>query len=586
MSDLTLRFRTDTPARDQITDSYFGTNTSQVSSEVRADVNLNLSVQPIKANTGAGSLWLPDWIDTNTVQVAIGIADQNPTGGTFKLTAGGSTTGLTTLAYNIAAATLQTPLSAAFVAAGKPACTVALVATGVYSITGNTNGAIATGFLVGDGDLLLPDGTAIVVEDDLGSVSTVYKLLLIVRASPFCYAEPATALPAAGVTLTTTASGSSTSNKIQKISFDAPDTYSGTYKITASCGAKQAITGISIANPTHVTVPNHGFPNSASIVIAGSNSTPSIDGTSTITVLDADTFTVAFNVTGAGTQGTAQYTQDTTCGVAPVQSPATAQRLSANELALILAGHPQIFYNDPNGEPNNIVVTQNGQDYFVEFTTTLGDDTAPALTLTNIDLVAPRGVSGTITLNTIALYEYSLTQTGETFDLLISVRITTALGEIKTVFGPTTITIYKNLFDTGAMVPAPLPTYYTAAQADARFVALQGVNTITPTTQFDVPVTIKGAAAQVGDLQDWSDSSNNVRASLDKDFNIIAEGYIESQTAIYLPGFTVATLPALPNEGFMCYVTDANGPTWHSVIAGGGAVKTPVFWNGANWIAI
>ena len=319
MSDLNLRFRTDTPARDQITDSYFGTNTSQVSSEVRADVNLNITVEPIVLNpSGVGSLYLPDWIDTNTVQVAIGIADQSPTGGTFKLTAGATTTGLLTLAYNISAASLQTPLSAAFVTEAKPACTVALVATGVYSITGNSNGAIPTGFLIGDGDLLLPDGTALVIENDLGSASTVYKLLLVIRASPFCYAEPSTPLPTAGVTLTTTAAGSSTTNKIQKIGFDAPNTYGGTYKITASAGAKLPITEITIANPTQVTVVGNDFPNGSTVTIAGSNSTPSIDGAQVITVVDAaaGTFTIAVNVTGGGNIGTAQFTEDTTCGVA------------------------------------------------------------------------------------------------------------------------------------------------------------------------------------------------------------------------------------------------------------------------------
>ncbi len=52
-----------------------------------------------------------------------------------------------------------------------------------------------------------------------------------------------------------------------------------------------------------------------------------------------------------------------------------------------------------------------------------------------------------------------------------------------------------------------------------------------------------------------------------------------------LKGYTVATLPASPVQGDMAYVTDGNAPTFLSIIAGGGAVITPVFYNGTNWVA-
>lgn len=485
-----------TAGTNALIQNYFTTVTSLVGNEVRGDANLGFTIQPVIANpSGSTTLYSPDALDTDSYQFSIGLADQAASGGTFKLTAGATTTGLTVLAYNIPAATLQTPLSAAFVTEGKSACTVTLISTGVYQIVGNSNGAIATGFLVGDGTNLTPNASAFVVESQLGSASTPYKLLLIIRASPLVYAEPATLLTAAGVTLSTTAAGSATSNKIQKISFDAANTYGGTYKITASAGAAQAITAISIANPTNVTVANHGFPNGATIVFAGSNSTPTIDGSRVVTVVDANSFTVAVNVTGAGTQGTAQYTQDTTCGVAPFALD-NAQ-LSPAGLAQVLAGHPQIFYNETDGEPNNIVVTQSGQDYFVEFTGTLGDSTAPALTLTNIDLVAPKGVSGQVDLNTIPLWEYSLTQSGETFDLLVSITRTRATGEIRTIFPPTTITILKDLVDPTTMAPPLTPTYITKAQGDTYYGQLAASNTWAMTQTFSSDIAVAGNA-QVG----------------------------------------------------------------------------------------
>lgn len=48
-------------------------------------------------------------------------------------------------------------------------------------------------------------------------------------------------------------------------------------------------------------------------------------------------------------------------------------------------------------------------------------------------------------------------------------------------------------------------------------------------------------------------------------------------------GYTVATLPA-GVIGARAYVTNALAPAFGAVVAGGGAVTIPVFYNGANWI--
>jgi len=51
-----------------------------------------------------------------------------------------------------------------------------------------------------------------------------------------------------------------------------------------------------------------------------------------------------------------------------------------------------------------------------------------------------------------------------------------------------------------------------------------------------------------------------------------------------LKAYTVATLPA-GVVGDIAYVTDATAPTYLATIVGGGAVITPVFYNGTNWVA-
>ena len=53
---------------------------------------------------------------------------------------------------------------------------------------------------------------------------------------------------------------------------------------------------------------------------------------------------------------------------------------------------------------------------------------------------------------------------------------------------------------------------------------------------------------------------------------------------VNLKNYTVATLPA-GTRGDIAYVTDALAPAFLTIIVGGGAVVTPVFYNGTNWIA-
>ncbi len=73
------------------------------------------------------------------------------------------------------------------------------------------------------------------------------------------------------------------------------------------------ITAISIASPTVVTTSApHGLLNGNQIVITNSNSTPSIDGLQTVTVLSTTTFSIPVNVTIAGTQAVWSTIADTT----------------------------------------------------------------------------------------------------------------------------------------------------------------------------------------------------------------------------------------------------------------------------------
>jgi hypothetical protein len=67
-------------------------------------------------------------------------------------------------------------------------------------------------------------------------------------------------------------------------------------------------------------------------------------------------------------------------------------------------------------------------------------------------------------------------------------------------------------------------------------------------------------------------------------FGDLSTGRLISDNVVRLKGYTVATLPA-GTTGDTAYVTDALAPTFLSTIVGGGAITTPVFYNGSNWVA-
>lgn len=66
-------------------------------------------------------------------------------------------------------------------------------------------------------------------------------------------------------------------------------------------------------------------------------------------------------------------------------------------------------------------------------------------------------------------------------------------------------------------------------------------------------------------------------------FSFYGNGQSLAAGALNLKNYTVGTLPA-GTRGDIAYVTDALAPTFLAVIVGGGAVVTPVFYNGVNWI--
>ena len=94
----------------------------------------------------------------------------------------------------------------------------------------------------------------------------------------------------------------------------------------------------------------------------------------------------------------------------------------------------------------------------------------------------------------------------------------------------------------------------------------------------------------------WRIVTGHLLAKVDNTYDIGATGATRPRDVhvgrnliagapIRTKGYTVATLPA-GTQGDIAFVTDALTPTFLTVAVGGGAVVSPVFYDGTNWVTV
>jgi hypothetical protein len=108
------------------------------------------------------------------------------------------------------------------------------------------------------------------------------------------------------------------------------------------------------------------------------------------------------------------------------------------------------------------------------------------------------------------------------------------------------------------------------------------------TSEFDLgqPIAPNLPAATEAYNRQYQDQLNNV---LRLYFNRIDSTFNQLQVADIIPAltnYTVATLPSAVTSGVgaRSFVTDALAPAFGSAVVGGGAVASPVYSNGTNWV--
>jgi len=102
-------------------------------------------------------------------------------------------------------------------------------------------------------------------------------------------------------------------------------------------GLSHNITSSTVANPTVVTSVGHGLTTGQTITVYGSNTTPTINGSRVVTVVDANTFTIPVNVTVAGTAGWFLSTDESSALVAAPFWVSTAFSATAADPSAMLA---------------------------------------------------------------------------------------------------------------------------------------------------------------------------------------------------------------------------------------------------------
>jgi hypothetical protein len=119
----------------------------------------------------------------------------------------------------------------------------------------------------------------------------------------------------------------------------------------------------------------------------------------------------------------------------------------------------------------------------------------------------------------------------------------------------------------------------TASAANLAQLILAGNAATAGTSSFD----LFQAGDNTANIVQRANAAMNIYTNNTLRMTLLSTGELSLTAPIITKGYTVAGLPA-GTLGMIAHVTDALGPTYLTAVVGGGAVKTPVFYNGAAWV--
>lgn len=150
----------------------------------------------------------------------------------------------------------------------------------------------------------------------------------------------------------------------------------------------------------------------------------------------------------AGTYGGLYNISATASGVT-ASCGSVSPLASIGELSQVLAKHPMLHYNSATAA-NNFTVSTDGADFLVEFNGNLAGPSDPSLSVSDISLLAPKGASGTISLNTVNMAKMFWASGATSLSLTLSVVRTRTSGEVKTILS-IPVTVPADIINAGSL---------------------------------------------------------------------------------------------------------------------------------------
>lgn len=217
----------------------FGINIDQALPPLTQKNTYDVSARFVNPTNGTNPPFTDADYSTYGMKLGVGLLNQKPLSGTFKLaSAAASTTFTAALPFNITAAALATALNGL----------AAIITDGGVTVTGNTAGgpyqvvwnvAGTRGLLIPDASGLFPVSGVLIDEVTAGSISVREVQSLALEQIPAAFQDTFTNFPAAAGVVTDLVVGvTDTTSAVQRISLD-PLPYGGTFGIT--CLTKQTV---------------------------------------------------------------------------------------------------------------------------------------------------------------------------------------------------------------------------------------------------------------------------------------------------------------------------------------------------------
>jgi len=356
-----------------------------------------------------------------TVKFGVGTRTGVPSSGTFTLSYGGETSGA--IGFSATAGAISSALNSlsAITAAGKVSVDGTMATNFVISF----NSAGTQSSITANVSRLIPETSALIDERLAGNATTAEIQELQLRLAPAVFqstwADLGTALT---VSITTTLTGSTLQNEVQRISFSRPP-YQGSYRVTVPTYNVDIASTVTAG--VFITASNHGLSLFQPIVLTGFTAlTGYIAGLQYFVTQIPQTTEFLLGVTagavaittGTGTVTTGSIGTTVLRQTDPLDATTTASGLQSALQAL-----------DSIGVGNATVSGIQGNYYDVTFGGNKGFAELPTLQIQS-GLSAAGGKTASVNFSTFGVRDYLLNATSTTADLEIEL---TESGERNTI---------------------------------------------------------------------------------------------------------------------------------------------------------